>query len=257
MPASFRPKSLRLLAQPAASSCGYAASNKKQRERKALVLLSSFTTDNSFLVYQFQAIASVGRTQSSDSYTEQNPYSVLTRQCSAGTPRNGESTASASSYFLAGASFQFDLRQKRIRTARDALSGPTSRGGEANELIGTIGVVRSPGGGLSAVVLTSKGPSIVLSILDRDGHGIVRQGQRQPLKSSEISAYWLSDIILAQRSISTSYGENVLIDFYVWTLQLADGGVLSWFVPCLRFCFFPSAVCFCSHFLFFRLGVRC
>ena len=206
-------------------------------ERKAVVLLSSITEQSGvtdFLVYQFQVIPSVGRSQSSDSYVEHSPFSVLSKQCSSGVVRAKGVGDSTISVFLASASFQFDLRQRKSRISRDdmpPLSDPEV--GEVNAIVGTIGLITSPGG-LDAVVITSKGPSLVLAIFSTNN---TEQGQGKPIKSSEISSFCMSDVLLAQRSISTSYGENALLDFYVWTFQLADGRIHSWFVPCLEFPF--------------------
>ena len=227
LPGDFRTKSLNLLAQP---NPGAAASEGKHRGRKALVMLTS-TEDSvgltKYILYQLQVIPSVGRTQSSDSYVEHRPYSVLSKQASAGEIKTGDDT-SGSTVLLASASFQFDLRHRWKFGSNESAS---STGEKVNEIVGTVGIIKSPGCGLDAVVLTSIGPSRIAAVIDSQDKG----NAKRPLKSSEISSYWLSDFIHAQRSILTTYGESALMDFYAWTFQRADGKVLTWFVPCLEF----------------------
>lgn len=231
LPDDFRAKSLNLLEQPL--PCSGSTRQERQRERKATVLVASVaglkgTVD--YLAFQFQAIPSVGRTQSSESYQEHNPFSVLSKQCASGhieCPVDGSSVASV---FLASASFQFDLRQRGSKFS--AFNSPAT---EPNEIIGAVGVLRTPGCGLEAVALTSAGSSRSAAMLGSHAKGNKVSTGRSDMKASEISSYWLSDIILGQRPISTEFGGRAKIDFFVWTFQVANGKVYSWFVPCLEF----------------------
>ena len=221
LPVNFHVKSVRLLAQPTAESSALG----RKRERKAVVMLT--TTESStgmtgYIVSQLQVIPSVGRTQSSGSYAEAHPYSVLSKQASTGEIKTGDGRT-GSTVFLASASFQFDLRQK--------MNFSPGAGHEANEIVGTIGVIKSPGSGLDALVLTNNGFSRIAAILEKQDN----KNETAKLQSSEISSYWLSDFIHAQRTLVTAQSENALMDFYAWTFQLVDGKLLTWFVPCLQF----------------------
>jgi hypothetical protein len=232
LPADFRPKSLKLLAQPedGDSRCG----ERKVRARKAVVLLSSEEDHKgtiTFRMLQFQVIPSFKR-QTSGSYNEQNPYTVLSRQCSVGEISKALDGSSIACVFLAGASFQFDLIHK-------SPNEPTSR---VKEIVGTIGVLRSPGIGLEAIAVTSTGASQATLLSNFGEPENNTQNLKKTLKSSEISAYWLADVVKGRQSVITKYGENATIDFFVWTLQQADGELLCWFVPCLEFHAFPSEV---------------
>lgn len=221
IPTTFRVKSVRLLAQPAAGSSALGGKN----ERKAVAILTA-TKDSagmtSYIVSQLQVIPSVGRTQSSGSYAEVHPYSVLSKQASAGEIKTGDGNT-GSTVFLASASFRFDLRQK--------MKFSSGAGQKANEIVGTIGVIKSPGSGIDALVLTNSGPSRITAIHDKQHN----QNEKKKLRSSEILSYWLSDFIHAQRNLVTAQSENAFVDFYAWTFQLGDGKLLTWFVPCLQF----------------------
>lgn len=218
IPTTFRVKSVRLLAQPAAGSSALGEKN----ERKAVAILTA-TKDSagmtSYIVSQLQVIPSVGRTQSSGSYAEAHPYSVLSKQASAGEIKTGDCNTESTA-FLASASFRFDLRQKM-----------NGSGQKANEIVGTIGVIKSPGSGIDALVLTNSGPSRITAIHDKQHN----QNEKKKLLSSEILSYWLSDFIHAHRNLVTAQNENAFVDFYAWTFQLRDGKLLTWFVPCLQF----------------------
>lgn len=220
---SFQAKSLKLLAHPQALASHAEA---KQRERKAVVMLTSCQDEvglTQYIVFQLQVIPSIGRSQNSDSYVEHRPYSIFCLQASAGEMKTADDS-SVATVFLASASFQFDLRRMRF-------GGSSTTEPSANEIVGTIGIIKSPGGGLDAVVLTSMGPSRISAVLESQGD----DDTREALKCSEISSYWLSDFVHAQRSIVTSFQENALMDLYAWAFLRADGEMLTWFVPCLEF----------------------
>ena len=226
LPNDFKAHSLKLLQQPDAKSKA-----GKQHERKALVLLSSlprFMGSVDFLAFQLQAVHSVARTQSSESYQEHHPFSVLSRQCSGGQvqcPLDGSSIASV---FLASASFQFDLRLRTNRSSNGAQQ-------ESNQIVGALGVIRTPGCGVEAITLTSSGPSRSTTILGKSEGNVSLLDSNDEMKSNEISSYWLSDIMLAQHSISPNFGGQAVMDFFVWTFQIGNGKVFCWFVPCLVF----------------------
>ena len=242
LPTDFKVKSLKLVAQPTRVDISEpeVRRRRKLRERKAVVLLTSEQGQNGtvdFVVYQLQTTPSI-KTQSSDSYKEQNPYSILSRCCSIGQFPEGPPNSSISGLFLASASFQFDL----VRQKSNADNRSNGGGHQTSEIVGTVGVFRSPGFGLDAIVVTSAGLSKVISVFNYNEHGNAMLILQKSMKSLEVSSYWLSDVVNATRPISTSYGENGLIDLFVWTIQLTDGKLLCWFVPCLEFHSTPSQV---------------
>jgi hypothetical protein len=192
-------------------------------ERKALILLSSCPDETGvvgYVIYQCQAVKSLGRNQSSGSYVEHSPFSVLSHQCASGEIKtwNGSSIASV---FLASASFQFDLRQRHSRVS----SHTRAQDIQLEKAICTLGVIRTPGCGLEALVISSMG---VYS-------GVVLQaGEKGNLMSFEIASYYLSDII--------SGGDAALMGFYTWTLLLASGRMICWIVPSMSHHHSPTKV---------------
>lgn len=205
-----------------------------------MALLTS-TQDSSgsvrYLTYQMQTVPSV-KTKKADSYHEQEPYSVLSRLCSKGEFSGVQEGSFISSVFLASASFQFDL----LSSTSPNLSVNGENKSKSNEIVGTVGVVRSPGSGLEAVAITSSGPSKSVYMFSFHDYGNAMLHLENTLKSTEVSSYWLADVVNGTRPISTNFGEKALIDLFVWAIQLADGTLLSWFVPCLEFHPFPSDV---------------
>jgi hypothetical protein len=192
-------------------------------ERKALVLLSSRPDETGvvgYLLYQFQVVKSLGRNRSSGSYVEHSPFSVLSRQCASGEikMRNGSSITSV---FLASASFHFDLRQRHSRVSSHTRTAET----QLEKAICTLGIIRTPGCGLEALVISSM----------RDYSGVVLQlGEKGNLMSFEIASYHLSDLIHG--------GDAALIGFYTWTLLLASGKMICWIVPSMSHHCSPTKV---------------
>lgn len=138
-----------------------------------------------------------------DSYHELKPYNVITDEVIHGPLRNGtRSVGPISSVFLAGASFDFNL-----------LIPSQSNGNDDEEMIATLGIVRSPGG-IETVHLTSTNKVYISSVLD----------------DNEVSKICLADIICDRNRNSSKTGAS-LIDAFVWTIELLNGQTYCWTVP--------------------------
>ncbi|CAB9526652.1 expressed unknown protein [Seminavis robusta] len=144
--------------------------------------------------------------------------------CSGGTVHTGTNGSSITSFFIASASFQFDLRQRRTS---HSISSNSSSPLTLEDFICAIGVTRTPGCGLEVVVVTSEGPLSNTPVLGKALPGM------NDLKSAEIASYYLSDTVNPECTNALG-GSLVSMGFYVWTFQLASGKLFCWIVP------FPS-----------------
>jgi hypothetical protein len=93
-----------------------------------------------------------------------------------------------------------------------------SRNGATDKLedYAVLGVIRKYGGGLDALSVCSSNIVSVGQVIES-----ADQGDNDP-PSAEISRYWLSDVVRDEQ------------DLFLWTMQLADGRLLSWSVPFLQ-----------------------
>ncbi len=161
------------------------------------------TCDMDYSCYRLQVCKVETNIPLADSYHELKPYCVITKEAIHGPLKNGaRSVGPISSVFLAGASFDFDL-----------LSSSKNSEDDEDEMIVTLGIVRSPGG-IEAVNLTGTNKAFISSILD----------------DNEVSKICLADI-MGCNNANPYNGRNVLINAFVWTIELLNGHLYCWTVP--------------------------
>lgn len=187
----------------------------KLSARKAVVLLSAATdgsdreTGIRYATFQLQVkpIESVD----TEAASGQLPYTTLCRCVSHGEVRlRDRSAVSAlvSGIFLAGASFSFDLRQ-----------GEEGQALGFDEYICTLGIIRSPGGGLHGVTVTTAGATVAAPVLI------------QGSKICDVPVYFLSDVVLGAQHGEGNGKHASTSNYHAWTIEQADGQMFCWFVP--------------------------
>ena len=192
LPQHFCPTRLDLLVQPSDSTT-------RREARKAIVLLADDSPSVEYKIFQLQVVSR--HVKASQSYRDVKPYDILGRCASHGD------VGSDAHLFVSGASFSYDL----------TLEGNIKR---SYEFVATLGVVRSSGGGMDAFALSSKRITHV-------GQVVADYLTCNQNKRAEVSACWLSDVVI--RSGSDTHD----IDGFVWTIHLMNGTFLRWTVPCI------------------------
>ncbi len=211
LPDNFLPSSLTLLSEPIDSK-----TLSRSSIRRAVVQLSAATdgsdgeTGIRYATFQLQFKA-MRDFDTETSASKLLPYVVLSRCRSTGEVRLCDPLASSTTVcgiFLAGASFTFDLAHKE--------EVPTVG---SEEYVCTLGIIRSPGGGLHGVAVTSAGATVAAPVLT---HG---------LKICDVPIYFLSDVILGGRVGESIEQEDTVSSYHAWTIERADGQMFCWFVP--------------------------
>ena len=166
--------------------------------RRAVVLISDESSNTTFAVYQLQA--SQWRPRKAASYRDLLPFIVQSRLASS------SSVGSASTLFLASASFLFDLEESKHPNG-------------ASDYVATLGVVRNPGGGIDAMAIAAAGVQSVGEVVGPDS-----------LRTrSELASYWLADFI-----VNKPVEHGVVADCFAWCLEMADGSLYCWSAPSPR-----------------------
>lgn len=174
--------------------------------RRAVALVSSSNTNTCDLSYQIFQIEVLSRSRDdssgADTYRDLQPFSIVAKKRLEGTLKNGaRSIGPVSSSFLAAASFDFD-------------DSATAEGDSTeDDLVATIGVVRTPGG-LESVSLYTNNSSYVTDVI----------------KEGEIAKLSLADTI-CDSQLNSPPDDASPVDAFVWTLETIDGKIYCWTVP--------------------------
>ena len=187
--------SLDVLQQPCESMIEYSGGTA----RKAVALIATDSNLTEYQVYQLQLIP--GETSMQGSYVELQPYSALGR-CSCDS-----NIGSYSGLFLASASFCFNLGDERN-------GSDTFENGDY--YVATLGIIR----GVDALAVSATAVIAVGQVLPP-----LLSGESSP-KASELSRFWLADILCGRNG-----APGTDLDFIVWTMQLDNGGLISWSLP--------------------------
>ena len=218
LPKGLKPNAISILAEPTGNRKG--GRRGSPTSSRAIVLVSSAQSDApiTYMAYQLQALESTPISVI-DALDNQNTSQVLSRLCSTGRiPSMGISSTQGhiSSPFLAGASFQFDLTQNAASIGFDSLAH-----------VATIGIINADGS-LSTVCVTPFGPSF--------GGCVIPKGYQKDGSKSQITNFWLSDVIEGGELLSKNEDEEDTTEAthgnsFIWTLARNDGKVFSWKVP--------------------------
>jgi hypothetical protein len=211
LPKDIRATNISLLAEPTSQSLG----DKNPRRAVVLVyVLDSTTCQFHYVVFRLQVFRSkIVRTQSSNRLPQQRPFYVMAQDCLRGTFTNGTRSASpVSGIFLAGACFRYDLRKERKK--KSSTINMTVNDHD-DEFVVTLGVIRTPG--LIEGLCLGRNSKI----------------WGTPILKSDVSRYWLSDIIRTNDMWSED-GPPIIT--FVWAIELLSGGLYSWSVPSVVSC---------------------
>jgi hypothetical protein len=195
LPNSFSPACLDVLEQPASSK----ALLNDPPSRKAVVLLADSSVLTQYQVFQLQVFSR--KSDSATSYAERKSYAAIGRCSASGT------IGYSASIFLASASFGFELHPRKLARPYERLD---------DRYIATCGVIKAYGGGVDALMVSEAGVLSTKRVLDPvDSCGGASA-------ASELSRYWLANIVTSDDDVS-----------FAWVLQMADGRLLCWAVPCI------------------------
>jgi hypothetical protein len=195
LPNSFSPAYLEVLEQPASSE----ALLNDPLSRKAVVVLADSSVSTHFQVFQMQVFPR--KTDNATSYAGRKSYAAIARFSASG------SIGYSASIFLASASFSFDLHPRKQVHGFHRLD---------DNYVATCGAIRAYGGGVDALIISEAAVSSTKAVLDP------ANSCRDSTTASELSRFWLANIITSEDIVSFS-----------WILQLADGRLLCWTVPCI------------------------
>jgi hypothetical protein len=195
LPNSFSPAYLEVLEQPASSK----ALPNHPPSRKAVVVLADSSASTHFQVFQMQVFPR--KTDNATSYAGRKAYAAIARFSASG------SIGYSASIFLASASFRFDLHPRKQVHSSDILD---------DKYVATCGAIRAYGGGVDALIVSEAGVLSTKSVLDP-----VNSCQGSTT-ASELSRYWLANIVTSEDIVS-----------FAWILQLANGRLMCWTVPCI------------------------
>jgi len=186
LPDSFSPTCLDVLDMPKSRD----TLGRGSASRKAVVVVADSSADTQYRVFQLQVFPRMSG--NATSYAERKSYVAVAKLATRGK------LGYAASILLASASFEFDLHPRRLE------SYP---GDNSDSYVATFGAIDSWVGGIDAVVASTNGIMSTKQLFET---------------SSELTSYWLADIVNEGRSVSLA-----------WVLQLADGRLLCWVVPCI------------------------
>jgi hypothetical protein len=209
LPKDIKATNVSLLAEPTSQALG------DNNPRRAVVLVYATdmpTCQFHYVVFRLQVFRNkVSRVQSASRFI-QKPFYVMTHECLRGTLRNGTRSASpVSGIFLAGACFRYDLRKMMMKKKK---STTKSNVAEVDDFVVTLAVIRTPGL-IEGLCLGHNDTSWVA-----------------PIVKSEVSRFWLSDIIRT----NDLYANAPPIITLVWVIELLSGGLYSWSVPSVVCC---------------------
>jgi hypothetical protein len=192
LPDTFSSISLQILAEPMVNK-------RTSLRRKAVVLLTDAANSpcTHYGIYQLEFFRLATKNAAATMTSDKVAYAGLAKCACLGNI--GSPTAGI---FLAGASFAFSFRQRH-----DELDTEQDEGFAA-----TIGVIRPFGGGVDAMALSCSSVGAV---------GEIVSSRNDSLSDTEVLTFRLSDIIISETPFPT----------YVWTIQMANGRLVSWSVP--------------------------
>lgn len=167
------------------------------------------TSEFDYVVFRMQVFPNKGTTAQSAQQETLRPFYVMTQEGLRGTLKNGtRSVGPVSGIFLASAWFRYDLRT----------TGKTSSKGKKpwnDDFVVTLGVVRTPG------------------VIEGVCLGCHDNAWFAPIVKSEVSRYWLTDIIQANDLLKL---DGPPIVTFVWAIELLNGDLFCWSVPSVVTC---------------------
>jgi len=177
--------------------------------RRAVVLVYSpdkVSTECEYLVFRLQVFRNklASSHSTTESYISRRPFYVMAESTLRASMKHDRFIGPVTSAFLAGASFQYDLRKSEMKKVVSKMID------SEHDFLVTLGVNRTSGG------------MHALSVF-KDGRSCTAN-----LSNFQASKCHLSDIVLSEVA---SNADRKPVVRYAWSIELLNGEILSWHVP--------------------------